>query len=960
MEIAPPILPGITFTVAAPPPSEVLPRMDIAAFVGMAACGPLHRPVVVEDAGAFRAIFGPDLALARDPERNETAVGLLGPAVEAFFRNGGRRCWVVRVADAAVAVTHRFAVPGLYPQDPPALARARCPGSWAAGLRTGAVLHGLGLRPLAFTAAGRPGAPDAVDRLVVQVQEPPGAVLVGDLLRLVFEDGTLLLAAIDAVARTEGRLHLSAASQVFWLQAPPGTAPEAVSDLGPDTLTTIHPTRTEVEALTLRTAERLRFDLLVWDGQALQTRLADLAFDPRHPRAWTRLPDDLALYPRPGRRTDDALDPLAREAARPRFPLAGPASPPPCYLPLGMATRPDPDRTEAAFGPARFLPPLQQNGLARFDAALFLDPDLAPLGTRTLATAAFDRLYVQERPLSGLHSLFPVDEVTLLAVPDAVQRGWDPAEVVLPGVLDAPTLTPIPPPDARGVYTLTWSPVFAPEPPHAPVPTYRVEEAAEPTFAEPTVRYEGADTQVGLPVPLDGAQTLFYRVRAEQDGRVGPWSNTEATVVPPRAFDPCRRVPAPLPLVRLADAPPDSPPAAEAGLRLAWPDVPGVDRFVLQQARDPGFLTAIPVDPDRFERLVVDGTSLVSVRAAPSTMAVYYRVRAEQDGRPGPWSNTVAVYEATARVQVVERPAAYRSRPLLDVQRALLRFCAARGDVLAVLALPSHYRREDALAHRGLLTPAAEDDRVAEPPPAESGPRVLPLSPDEARALSYGALYHPWLYTRRAASGEVAPGQAAPGEPAPAFRLVPPDGAATGMMAAQALQHGAWVAPAHRVLHGPTALAPALDRDDWAAAYRAGINLVRQEPPGFLTMSALTLSPEADLQPINVRRLLILLRRLVLREGPTYVFETNDPATRRRLYYLFDALLADLYRRGALAGAAPAEAYRIVTDETINPPPSVDQGRLLVELRVAPSRPLAFLTVRLVQHGPEGFRLEES
>ena len=35
---------------------------------------------------------------------------------------------------------------------------------------------------------------------------------------------------------------------------------------------------------------------------------------------------------------------------------------------------------------------------------------------------------------------------------------------------------------------------------------------------------------------------------------------------------------------------------------------------------------------------------------------------------------------------------------LLDVQRALLRMCAARGDLLAVLSLPEHYRAADAVA----------------------------------------------------------------------------------------------------------------------------------------------------------------------------------------------------------------------------------------------------------------------
>jgi phage tail sheath protein FI len=40
-----------------------------------------------------------------------------------------------------------------------------------------------------------------------------------------------------------------------------------------------------------------------------------------------------------------------------------------------------------------------------------------------------------------------------------------------------------------------------------------------------------------------------------------------------------------------------------------------------------------------------------------------------------------------------------------------------------------------------------------------------------------------------------------------------------------------------------------------------------------------------------------------------------------------------------------------VTDESLNTVPSVEAGRLLAEIRVAPSRPLSFLTVRLIQRG---------
>lgn len=94
-------LPGVRFE-APPPPVDPLPRMDVAVLVGIAAAGPLHVPVAIEDSADFAAIFGEDAPLAWDGARRAGTFAHLGPAVRAFFRNGGRRCWVVRVATVPI------------------------------------------------------------------------------------------------------------------------------------------------------------------------------------------------------------------------------------------------------------------------------------------------------------------------------------------------------------------------------------------------------------------------------------------------------------------------------------------------------------------------------------------------------------------------------------------------------------------------------------------------------------------------------------------------------------------------------------------------------------------------------------------------------------------------------------------------------------------------------------------
>ncbi len=104
---------------------------------------------------------------------------------------------------------------------------------------------------------------------------------------------------------------------------------------------------------------------------------------------------------------------------------------------------------------------------------------------------------------------------------------------------------------------------------------------------------------------------------------------------------------------------------------------------------------------------------------------------------------------------------------------------------------------------------------------------------------------------------------------------------------------------------------------------------------------------------MNVRRLLILLRRVALRDGMAYVFQPNDTALRYLVRRNFEDLLSRLFSLGAFAGDTENQAFQVVTDSSVNTPNMIDEGQFVVELRVAPSLPLEFLTIRLVQSGGE-------
>ena len=228
-------LPGFRFETQAPPLPEVLPRMDIAVFVGFAASGPLQTPVAVESEPQFTAIFGDDAPLAWDLVRGEEIHAHLGPAVRAFFRNGGQRCWIIRVARQTASESqplnraryNYFPIPylahaefnpnGQIANVTPAFARGRSEGSWSDALRVSTALLS---RPIRVNGALQQ---DGVGYALSIVRDPANPLAAGDMIRLTYESaGVSVLLALQniesALPSPVGSSLLNAtASRAVWL-----------------------------------------------------------------------------------------------------------------------------------------------------------------------------------------------------------------------------------------------------------------------------------------------------------------------------------------------------------------------------------------------------------------------------------------------------------------------------------------------------------------------------------------------------------------------------------------------------------------------------------------------------------------------------------------------------------------------------------------------------------------------
>ena len=121
----------------------------------------------------------------------------------------------------------------------------------------------------------------------------------------------------------------------------------------------------------------------------------------------------------------------------------------------------------------------------------------------------------------------------------------------------------------------------------------------------------------------------------------------------------------------------------------------------------------------------------------------------------------------------------------------------------------------------------------------------------------------------------------------------------------------------------------------------------------FTVMSAFTLSADRLLLSYSVRRLLIFLRKLALRRGQRFVFETNNERFRQQVQLSFVRLLSSLVERGALA------AFQVVCNDEVNTPNDEFNGRFVVALKVAPTLPVEFITVVMLRSGESLLEVRE-
>ncbi|MDP9093581.1 MAG: phage tail sheath subtilisin-like domain-containing protein [Actinomycetota bacterium] len=229
---------------------------------------------------------------------------------------------------------------------------------------------------------------------------------------------------------------------------------------------------------------------------------------------------------------------------------------------------------------------------------------------------------------------------------------------------------------------------------------------------------------------------------------------------------------------------------------------------------------------------------------------------------------------------------------------------------------------------------------VLDAPPGMTPQQIKDWRSDVAMYDSaFAALYYPWIKVENPI-----------GVNGNAEIFIPPSGHIAGVWARTDETRGVWKAPANDTIRGLLDVERAVTQNEQSLLNPIGINCIRPfGTRGIRIWGARTLASDSDWRYINVRRLFNMVEATIHDGTQWAVFEPNDMALWEGVKRTLTAFLRGLWSAGALFGATPDQAFYVKCDAETNPPESIDEGKLVVEVGIAPVKPAEFVIFRISQ-----------
>jgi hypothetical protein len=195
---------------------------------------------------------------------------------------------------------------------------------------------------------------------------------------------------------------------------------------------------------------------------------------------------------------------------------------------------------------------------------------------------------------------------------------------------------------------------------------------------------------------------------------------------------------------------------------------------------------------------------------------------------------------------------------------------------------------------------------------------------------NYVATYYPWVKIDDPSDGQGL--------------WVPPSVLIPGVIAFTDNVAHEWFAPAGLNRGGLSAARIAkkkLTHTDRDTLYEARVNPIATFPgQGVVVFGQKTLQAKPSaLDRINVRRLLIRLKKFIASSSRFLVFEQNDSSTRARFLNIVNPFLESVQANSGLS------AFKVVMDDSNNTPDVIDRNQLVGQIFIQPTRTAEFIVL---------------
>ena len=195
---------------------------------------------------------------------------------------------------------------------------------------------------------------------------------------------------------------------------------------------------------------------------------------------------------------------------------------------------------------------------------------------------------------------------------------------------------------------------------------------------------------------------------------------------------------------------------------------------------------------------------------------------------------------------------------------------------------------------------------------------------------NYVATYYPWVKIDDPSTGQPV--------------WVPPSVVIPGVIAFTDRVAHEWFAPAGLNRGGLSSVRMAkkkLTHTERDQLYDGRVNPIASFPgQGVVVIGQKTLQAKPSaLDRINVRRLLIRLKKFISSSSRYLVFEQNDSSTRARFLNIVNPFLESVQSNSGLS------AFKVVMDDSNNTPDVIDRNQLVGQIFIQPTRTAEFIVL---------------